>query len=266
MSFSSRRSRLLSLSVLALAVGLVNPALAEKIRLGATAGPHAQIAEALVPVAKAKGLDVEVVEFSDHAIINTATNDGELEANAFQHTPYLEQQIKDRNLDLVSVARTVLLPMAAYSRKIKSLDELPEGAQIAIPNDPTNAGRALRLLESGGIIKLAPGLGFKSTVLDITENPKNVKILELEATQVPRSLEDVDLAVINTNFAIQAGLNPTKDSLVRETDLSEYFCLIAVRAEDKDKPWVKTLVESYQSPEVKAFVLDTFKGNIQPGW
>lgn len=259
-----RRTLLAALSLTALTFG--GAASAETIRIGVTPGPHAEIVEALVPVARAKGLDVKVIESSDGVMINTATNDGELEANAFQHVPYLEGQVKERGLKLVSVAKTVLLPMAAYSKRFPKADALPSGAVVAIPNDPTNAGRALKLLEVGGLLKLKPGLGFNTTILDITENPKKLRIRELEAAQIPRSLEDVDLAVINTNYAIRAGLNPIKDSLLREGDLSEYFCLVAVRQADLDKPWVKTLAEAYRSPEVKAFVEAKYQGNILAGW
>ncbi len=176
-------------------------ALAQTIKFGVTAGPHAQIAEAIVPVAKAKGLDIQVVEFSDGALIDPATNDGDLDANGFQHTPYLNRQNADRGLNLVAVGgRTVLLPMAGYSRKYKSVAELPEGAQVTIPNDPSNLGRALKLLEAGGVIKLKPGLTFNATELDITENPKKIKILPLETAQLPRSLEDVDFSVHHFPF------------------------------------------------------------------
>ncbi len=239
---------------------------AETIRLGVTVGPHAQIAEALVPVAKAKGLDVKIIEFSDGAMINSATNEGELDANGFQHTPYLEGQNKDRKLDLVSVGRTVLLPMAAYSKRVKSVQELKNGAEIAIPNDPSNGGRALKLLEAGGLLKLKPGLTWNATVFDVTENPKNLKIRELETAQLPRSLDDLDFAVITTHFALASGLNPRRDSILLEGDLSDYFCLIAVQRKNADKPWVKTLLEAYRSPEVKAFIEKTFQGNVQAGW
>jgi D-methionine transport system substrate-binding protein len=241
-------------------------ATAETIKLGVTAGPHAQIAEALKPIAKAKGLDVEIVEFSDGALIDPATNDGDLDVNGFQHTPYLDQQNADRGLNLVSVGRTVLLPMAGYSRKYKSLDALPEGAQVSIPNDPSNQGRALKLLEAGGIIKLTPGSTFKATELDIIENPKNIKIIPMETAQLPRSLEDVDFSVITSHFALSAGLVPKRDGLLIEDELSQYFCLIGVAEKNKDAPWVKTLVESYQSPEVKQFIETTFKGNVIAGW
>lgn len=256
----------LTVAALAVAMAWGAQAQAETIRIGVTAGPHAEIAEAIVPVAKAKGLDLKVVEFSEGARINIALQDGEIEANAFQHKPYLDNQTRIRNLDLVSAADTVLLPMAAYSARYKSLAELPNKAQISIPNDPTNAGRALKLLEQGGVLKLKPGVTVEATVLDIVENPKNVRIKELDAVQIPRSLQDVDLAVINTNFALHAGLNPVKDSLVRETVQSEYLCLIAVRKADADKPWVKTLIDAYRSPEVRAFVEKKYDGSILPTW
>jgi len=239
---------------------------AETIRVGVTPGPHAQIVEALVPVAKARGLDVRVVEFSEGARINVALQDGELEANAFQHKPYLDNQARIRSLDLVSVADTVLLPMAAYSKRHKSLAELPDKALISIPNDPTNAGRALKLLEQGGLITLKPGPGVEATIFDIVDNPRKLRIRELEAVQIPRSLEDVDLAVINTNFAIHAGLNPTRDSLVRETAQSDYLCLLAVRRADADKPWVKALIAAYRSPEIRSFVEKKYEGSILPTW
>jgi D-methionine transport system substrate-binding protein len=253
----------LSLSILAAST---IPATAETIRVGVTPGPHAEIAEALVPVARAKGLEVKVVEFSDGTMINPATDDGELEANAFQHTPYLDQQNADRHLDIVPVARTVLLPIAGYSRRYRALAELPKGAQIAIPNDPSNTGRSLKLLEANGLIALKPGLTFNATEHDITDNPRHFRFVQLEQAQIPRSLEDVDLAVINTNYAIETGLNPIKDSLLREGDLSEYFCLIGVARKNADQSWVKTLVEAYRSPEVKAFVAQKYQGNILAGW
>jgi D-methionine transport system substrate-binding protein len=256
-----------SVSALALLLATHVAALAETIKFGVTAGPHAQIAEAIVPVAKAKGLDIQIVEFSDGALIDPATNDGDLDANGFQHTPYLDRQNTDRGLNLVSIAgKTVLLPMAGYSKKYKSVTELPEGAQVTIPNDPSNAGRALKLLEAGGLLKLTPGVTFNATELDIIENPKNIKIIPLETAQLPRSLEDVDFSVITSHFALSAGLNPSKDGLLIEDQLSEYFCLIAVAEKNKNAPWVKTLVEAYKSPEVKAFIDTKFEGNVIAGW
>jgi len=224
---------------------VASPAFADKIRFGVTSGPHAEIAEALAPVAKAKGLEIEIVEFSDGALIDPATNDGDLDANGLQHTPYFDQQNKDRGLSLVAVGgRTVLLPMAGYSHKYKSLGELPEGAQISIPNDPSNAGRALKLLEAGGGLKLTPGVTFNATELDIVDNPKKVKIIPMETAQLPRSLEDVDFSVITSPFALSAGLVPSRDAILIEDQLSDYFCLLAVAEKNKDAPWVQTLIES----------------------
>lgn len=258
--------KLLAASALGLLLAVTGGASAETIKLGVTAGPHAEIAETLKPVAAAKGLDVQIVEFSDGALIDPATQDGDLDANAFQHTPYLDQQNTDRGLHLVSVAKTVLLPMAAYSHKVKSVADLPDGAQISIPNDPSNGGRALKLLEKGGIIKLTDGVTFKATELDIVDNPKHVKILPLETAQLPRSLEDVDFSVITSHFAISAGLLPSRDALLIESQQSDYFCLIAVKPENADKPWVKTLAEAYRSPEVKDFIAKKFEGNVIVSW
>jgi D-methionine transport system substrate-binding protein len=253
-------------SMLGLILGTAQ-ASAESIRFGVTAGPHAQIAEAVVPVAKAKGLEIKIVEFSDGALIDPATDGGDLDANGFQHTPYLQQQNKDRGLNLAAVGgKTVLLPMAGYSRKVKSLTDLPDGAQITIPNDPSNAGRALKLLEAGGVIKLTPGVTFNATELDIIDNPKHVKIIPLETAQLPRSLEDVDFSVITSHFALSAGLVPSRDAILIENQDSTYFCLIGVAEKNKDAPWVKTLVDAYKSPEVKAFIEKKFAGNVIPGW
>lgn len=259
--------RIVSLLAVAAIVGFAAPAAAETIKFGVTAGPHAQIAEALVPIAKAKGLDVQVIEFSDGSLIDPATQDGSVEANGFQHTPYLEQQNKDRRLNLVAVGgRTVLLPMAGYSKKWKSVAELPQGAQISIPADPTNGGRALKLLETTGLIKLPANSTFNVTELDIVENPKKVKIIPMDTAQLPRSLADVDFSVITSHFALAAGLVPKRDAILVEGELSQYYCLIAVKPENADKPWVKTLVEAYESPEVKAFIDEKFDGNVVAGW
>lgn len=239
---------------------------AETIRIAATPGPHAQILEAVKPVAAAKGLDIKIIEFSDYVVPNQALDAGEIEANSFQNLPYLDNQKKDRGYKIEPVALTVNFPLGVYSKKWKSWDQLPAGATIAIQNDPTNGGRSLLLLQDKGVIKLKDGVGFKPTVIDIVENPKKLKFIELEAAQTPRALDDVDAAAINTNYAVSAGLDPVKDPILREEAKGPYVNLIAVRAVDKDKPWVKPLVESYQSPEVKAFILEKFKGSVLPSW
>jgi len=238
----------------------------QTLRIGVTPGPHAQILEAVKPIAAKKGLDIKIVEFSDYVVPNEALSSGELEANSFQHQPYLDNQKETRGYKIETVATTVNFPIGIYSKKHKAFDALPDGASIAIPNDPTNGGRALLLLQDKGLLKLKEGVGFKPTILDITENKKNLKFTEIDAAQAPRVLDDVDAAVINTNYATQAGLDPVKDALTRENPKGPYVNIIAVRSEDKDKPWVKALVESYHSPEVKAFVEKTFKGAVLTSW
>jgi D-methionine transport system substrate-binding protein len=253
------------LSILAFAA-LTGAASAETIKVGVTPGPHAQVLEAAKTVAAKKGLDIQIVEFSDYVVPNAALEAGDLQANSFQHQPYLDNQVADRKYKIVAVGNTINFPMGIYSKKVKTWDEVKSGATLAIPNDPTNGGRVLILLRDKGIIKLKDGVGFKPTLLDITENPKKLKITEVDAAQLPRTLPDVDVAGINTNYATQAGLDPVKDALLREDPKGPYANIIAVRAADKDKPWVKTLVESYQSPEVKAFIEEKFKGSVLSTW
>ncbi|MDG5493890.1 MetQ/NlpA family ABC transporter substrate-binding protein [Niveispirillum sp. BGYR6] len=254
------------LALLALAAAFALPAQAEKIRVGVTPGPHAQIMEKVRDQAKATGLEIEILEFSDYVVPNEALASGDLDANSFQHQPYLDNQIADRGYKLVSVAKTVTFPLGLFSAKLKSLEALPAKAKVAIPNDPTNGGRALILLAHQGLIKLRDGAGLAATPLDITDNPKNLRIVELDAAQLPRSLNDVDIAAINGNYALEAGLDPTKDALAREAADGPYANVIAVKAADKDKPWVKSLIAAYQSPAVKQFVVDTFKGALVPAW
>ena len=237
-------------------------ALAETIKVGVTGGPHAQIMEKVKEVAATKGLDIEILEFSDYVVPNQALADGDLNANSFQHQPYLDNQVKDRGFDLVSVAQTVNFPMGVYSKKVKSLDELADGATVAIPNDPTNGGRALLILADKGLIKVDAAKGLKIGPADVTENPKNIEFVELDAAQLPRALDDVDASVINTNYALEAGLDPAKDPIAREGEKAPYINVIAVKSADKDAAWVKTLVESYHSDAVKAFVAEQFKGAV----
>lgn len=242
------------------------PALAEDIKVGVTPGEHAQIMEKVKEVAAKKGLNIEILEFSDYVVPNQALADGDLNANSFQHQPYLDNQIADRGFDLVSVGKTITTPMGVYSKKVKSLGELAEGATVAIPNDPTNGGRALLVLAKEGLIKVNPEAGLKAGPADVTENPKNIQFSELDAAQLPRSLDDVDAAVINTNFALEAGLHPKTDAIAIEGSESPYANVIVVRSADKDAPWVKTLVEAYHDDSIKAFINDEFKGALIPSW
>jgi len=254
------------LATAALAALISVPALAEDIKVGVTPGEHAEIMEKVKDIAAKKGLNIEILEFSDYVVPNQALADGDLNANSFQHQPYLDNQIADRGFDLVAVGKTITTPMGVYSKKVKSLGELADGATVAIPNDPTNGGRALLVLAKEGLIKVNPDAGLKAGPADITENPKNIQISELDAAQLPRSLDDVDAAVINTNYALEAGLNPTKDSIAIEGSESPYANVIVVRSADKDAPWVKTLVEAYHDDSIKAFITDHYKGAIIASW
>lgn len=236
------------------------------LKIGVTAGPHAQILEQVKKLAEKDGLKIQIVEFSDYVQPNAALSAGDLDANSFQHQPYLDNQIKDRGYKLVSVGTTVTYPMGLYSKKLKDLNALPAGAQIAIPNDPTNGGRALLLLAKQGLIKVKPEAGLKASPLDIADNPKKLKIKEIDAAQLPRTLDDVEAAAINTNYALPAGLNPLKDAIALEEVKSPYVNVIAVREKDKDAPWVKKLVKAYHSAEVKQYIDTQFKGSVVASW
>jgi D-methionine transport system substrate-binding protein len=264
--FPRLRYAALSVLVSVAALAVWASANAETIKVGVTAGPHAQVLEIAKKVAATKGLDIKIVEFSDYIVPNAALAAGDLEANSYQNQPFLDQQNKDRGYNIVPAGLTLNFPLGIYSKKYKTWAEVPNGAQIAIQNDPTNGGRSLLLLQDKGVIKLKNGVGFRPTILDIVSNPKKLRFTEIDAAQTPRSLDDVDAAAVNTNFAIPAGLNPQKDALLMEDPKGPYVNFIAIRAADKDKPWVKTLVESYQSPEVKAFVETKFQGAVLASW
>jgi D-methionine transport system substrate-binding protein len=264
----NRRAFILALGCAVAAAGLSGTAFAQQqvVKVGVTPGPHAQILEAVKPIAAKNGLDIRIVEFSDYVVPNAALESGELEANSFQHKPYLDNQKADRGYKIEPVGYTVNFPIGVYSKKHKSWDAVPQGATLSIPNDPTNGGRVLLLLRDKGILKLKDGVGFKPSVADIIDNPKKLKIIEIDAAQTPRTLDDVDVAAVNTNYANQAGLDPVKDAILREDPKGPYANIIAVRAADKDKPWVKALAESYHTPEVRDFILAKFKGAVLPAW
>jgi D-methionine transport system substrate-binding protein len=245
--------------------GKSNPA--ARFRLGVISGPEEQVAEVAKQVARDKyGLEVELVVFNDYNTPNAALADGSIDANAFQHTPFLDQQIKDRGFKLAVVGRTFLYPIAGYSKRIKQLADLKDGAQIAVPNDPTNLGRALVLLEKQQLIALRPGAGAGATPLDIAANSHRFRIVELEAAQLPRVLEDVDLAIINTTYAAQIGLTPTTDGLFVEGTDTPYVNLIVARADNKDADAVRTFVKAYQSEEVFDAAKNIFHGGVIKGW
>ena len=260
---------LVSLSGLWLALGGCRPAArpANHLKVGVMAGAEEQVAEVAKKIAKERhGLEVELVIFSDYIAPNAALADGSLDLNAFQHRPYLEQQSRDRGYKFVPVGNTFVYPIAAYSRRVKSASELPEGAQVAIPNDPTNLGRALVLLGREKLIGLRPGVGVNGTVTDVQENPKHLHIVEIDAAQLPRVLPDVDLAVINTTYASQAGLSPTRDGLFVEDKDSPYVNLIVAREDNRDAEAVKAFVKAYQTDDVNAAAFEVFKGGAVKGW
>lgn len=236
------------------------------LKVGATPVPHAEILNFVSPILEKENIKLEVVDFQDYVQPNTALADKELDANFFQHQPYLDNFNKERNLDLVSIGSVHVEPLGLYSKSIKSISELKDGSTIAIPNDATNAARALLLLQSNGIIKLKEGAGIEATEKDIAENPKNLKIQPVEAAQLPRVLEDVEAAVINTNFALPAGLNPTKDALVIEGKDSPYANIVVVRKGDENRAELQKLMEVLTSEEVKKFIEEKYNGSIVPAF
>ncbi|HLG82352.1 MAG TPA: MetQ/NlpA family ABC transporter substrate-binding protein [Bradyrhizobium sp.] len=253
---------LLVASILALG----SPGHAETIRVGVTAGPHAEIMDVVRKVAAEHGLDIKVVEFTDYVIPNQALALGDLEANSFQHEPYLKNQISKTGWKIVKVASTIASPQGVYSLKYKTLGDLPEGARVAIANDPSNGARGLMILALHGLIKLKDTTNVASTVADITDNPKKLKFVELDAAQLPRALQDVDLVSINNNYAVQAGLNPAVDAIAREAPDGPWVNILAVREEDSGKPWVAQLIAAYHSQPVKEFLEKRFKGTYIATW
>lgn len=238
-----------------------------QIKIGVMQGPEAQVAEVAAKIAKEKyGLNVKLVEFSEYTQPNDALHRKDLDANAFQTKPYMEQESKDRGYQLAIVGNTFTFPMAAYSKKVKTLDELKEGAQIAIPNNPSNVGRALLLLQAKGLIKLQDPTNLFATEIDVIENPKKVTFKQVDSALLPRTLDDVDLAVINNTYAGQAGLTPEKDGVVVEDKESPYVNLIVSRADNKDDEALKTFVKAWQTEEVYQAALKLFEGGVVKGW
>lgn len=239
---------------------------AQPLKIGVTAGPHAEIMEVVKKEAEKNGLKITVVEFNDYIQPNVALSQGDIDVNSFQHKPYMDYIVKDRKYDLHSVANTVIFPMGLYSKKITDLKNIPENAVVGIPNDPTNGARGLLLLEKIGLIKLKEGTGIKASPADIIANPKNIKIKELDAAIIPRSLTDLDLAAVNTNYAMPAGLNPAKDALFLEDSNSPYVNIIATSGKTKNDPRVQELIKAYHSPEVKKFIETKYQKSIIAAW
>lgn len=237
----------------------------KEVTIGVTPGIHAEIMEQVKKEAAKQGITIKIMEFSDYVTPDVALSNKEIDMNSYQHKPYMDNLVKDKGLKIVSIGQTVVAPIGLYSHKIKSLDEVKDGMTVAVPNDPTNGARGLLLLQKAGFIKIKDGVKYP-TPQDITDNRKHLQIKELEAAQIPRSLDDVDFAAINTNYAMDAGLNPVSDALLREDKDSPYANILAVHEDDKDNPTLKKIVEIYNSDVIKKYIEDHYKGALIPAF
>jgi D-methionine transport system substrate-binding protein len=255
------RRILLALAVL---VTVIVPASArDRVKLGIMGGDSEIHWTKAKEIAARDGLDIELVVFSDYLLPNEALAAGDLDANAFQHRPFLDNQIKVRGYRIVPVGETIVTPIGLYSRRVKAVGDLKPGAELGIPNDPSNGGRALLLLQAQGLIKLKDGVGLLPTVFDVVENPKRLKFHELDAAQLPRSLDDLDAAVINTNYAVAAGLTPGKDTIAIESAVANpYNNVIVVRETDRNAPWVVRLVRAFQNDTIRQLLKEQFPGQF----
>ena len=233
--------------------------------IGVSPVPGGDMMNFLKPKFAEKGVNLKVVEFSDYVQPNMALSDKSLDANFFQHKPYLDDFVKQHNLKLVSYVPVFIAPIAIYSKTLKKPSDIAEGATVSIPNDPTNGGRALKVLADAGLFGLKDGVGVKGTPADVINNTKNFQLVELEAATLPRTLDDVDAAVINSNFAMGVGLNPAKDSLAIEAKDSPYANVVAIRTGD-NRPELKKLADALRSPDVKKFLEEKYKGAVVPAF
>lgn len=256
---------LLSFFLLLICVGCSSKK-SQGLKVAATPVPHAQILEFVKPDLETKGIHLVILVVDDYNIPNRALASGDIDANFFQHIPFLQEQIKEFHYPIESIAKIEIEPMGIYSKKIHSLDELKEGAVIAIPSDPTNEGRALLLLQEHGIITLDDPNNLQATRLNIVKNPKNIKIIEADAAMLPRSLNDVDAAAINTNFALQAHLSPEKDALVLESKNSPYVNVLVARKGDENRPDIQALKEAMTSEKMRQFIIEKYKGAVFPAF
>lgn len=236
------------------------------LKVGATPVPHAELLQLVKSDLESQGITLEIIEFTDYVTPNLALSEGEIHANFFQHIPYMESFSQEHGLNLVSAGKVHVEPLGLYANKITSLEDLKPGATIAIPNDPTNEGRALILLEANNLIKLSEDAGLEATPSDIVENPLSLDFKAIEAAQLPRSLEDVDAAVINTNYALEAGLNPTEQALIIEGMNSPYANIIAVVAGQESSESIQALVEALNSDKIKDYIESTYNGSIVPAF
>lgn len=243
-----------------------NAKAADPLKVGATPVPHAEILEQIKGKLAGVGVEIEIVEFTDYVTPNLALADGSIDANFFQHIPYLNQFKNDRNLDLTYTAKVHIEPYGLYSNKVNDVDDLPEGAEIVLPNDPSNEARALQILHRRRLIKLNDPENLKATPLDIVDNPNNFKFKELEAAQLPRVLDDVDAAFINTNYALEAELNPVEDALLIEDKESPYANVLAVRKGEENDFGIRMLSKFLTSNLAKEFIKENYNGAIVPAF
>ena len=236
------------------------------LTVAASPTPHAEILEICVPILAEKGITLEINEYGDYVVPNTAVEEGEEDANYFQHVPYLDNFNAERGTHLVSVAGVHVEPMGIYAGKSSSLDNLPDGASVAVPNDPTNEGRALLLLEAQGLIKLKDSSNLEATPKDIAENPKNLVFEEVQAETIPSIVSEVDIAVINSNYALGAGFNPVEDSLAIESADSPYVNILVVKEGNEKNEAVLALIEALHSDAVRTFIEDEFGGAVVPAF
>lgn len=234
-------------------------------RVAATPVPQAEMLDFIKPALKEEGIDLVIIVTDDYNVPNRALNDGEVSANFFQHLPFMEEQIQQFGYKIKSVAKIEIEPMGLYSKKYTSIHQLPQNATIAIPNDPTNEARALFLLQDHGLIHLNTQ-SFSATTQNISYNPHNFKFTEVSAATLPRTLPDVDAAVINTNYALQASLDPEKDALILETKNSKYANIIAVRDGEQDDPKIEAFVKLMTSNKMKEFIEQKYKGAVIPAF
>ncbi|WP_131118452.1 MetQ/NlpA family ABC transporter substrate-binding protein [Lichenihabitans psoromatis] len=267
MVLASTRRAVLAASF-ALMAGLPLAAQAgQTVRVGIMSAEDEDVWAVVAKEAAKQGLTLKLVVFNDYTQPNEALESGELDANAFQHKPYLDNQIKTRGYHIVPVGYTAVWPIGLYSRKVKAVADLPKGAVVGVPNDPSNEGRALRLLESQGLISLKPDAGILATTADIVNNPKGLAIKELDAGMLGRSIDDLDAAVVNTDWALKSGLSPDKERIsIEPTENNPYRNFIAVKAGHENDAWVKTLVASYQNDTIRDTLKTVYKGTALAAW
>ncbi|TCS42983.1 MetQ/NlpA family ABC transporter substrate-binding protein [Reinekea marinisedimentorum] len=262
--FKKKIVRFLTVLPFALLLAACGDKDSQVIKVGATVGPHAEVVEAVAEEAAKQGLEVEVVIFSDYITPNAALADGSLDLNSYQHQPFLDNFNNNSEQKLSSIGRSILMRMGIYSSKYHSIEELPEQSRISIPNDPTNGSRALILLADANLITLKADADSKTTIYDIVENPKKFEFVEVEAAQLPRTLDDVDASVITMNYVMSSGLNPAEQGIYLESKDAEFAVMqIASRAEDKDNETYKKFVEIFHSEPVRQFIDTTYKGTIE---